>query len=96
MEELFEDVLTWDDVTWHLHRFGGREWRISGREIGHLHGNGVLDVLLPDKKSAAEAISLGRAVEHHTHPKTAWVSFTLKKITDVEVGKMLLREAMQV
>ena len=74
MESVFEEVLAWEGVTWHLHRFGGREWRVGPVELGHLHGNGVLDVLLPGKTAAEEAVSSGRAALHHTHPRTAWVS----------------------
>ena len=93
MEDLFEDVLTWDGVTWHLHRFGGREWRVLGREIGHLHGNGVLDIFLPDKRIAEEAIGSEEALEHHTHPKTAWVSIALETPPDADAAKRLLHRA---
>jgi Family of unknown function (DUF5519) len=31
-------VASWDGVTTHDHRFGGIEFRVGRRELGHLHG----------------------------------------------------------
>ena len=93
MESVFEEARAWDGVTWRLHRFGGIEWRVGGMEIGHLHGNGVLDVLLPNRKDAEKAIADGRAASHHTHPRTAWVSRPIRCAADVPPALGLLREA---
>ena len=32
-----EEVASWDGVTVHAHRFGGVEFRLGRRELGHLH-----------------------------------------------------------
>ena len=93
MEALFDDVSRWPGVTWHLHRFGGREWRIENEEIGHLHGNGVLDVLLPTRADADRAIAEGFALTHHTHPRTSWVSVPITTRADADAGRALLRQA---
>jgi hypothetical protein len=33
------EVASWPDVTVEPHRFGGREFRLGRRELGHLHGD---------------------------------------------------------
>jgi hypothetical protein len=95
MEALFEELRAWPGVTWHLHRFGGIEWRVGATEIGHLHGNGVLDVLLPDREIAEREIGAGRAREHHTHPRTAWISFPIRSSVDRFTATELLRTAFE-
>ena len=88
METLFETLTRWPGVTWHLHRFGGKEFRRHGRELAHLHGNGVLD--LPLTRARAEAvIAAGLAQEHHTYPGTGWVSL---QIETTEPALTLLRQ----
>jgi hypothetical protein len=46
--EIFEKVKTelmsWPGVTLQPHRFGGTEFRISGREMGHMHGGRFADL----------------------------------------------------
>ena len=94
MEALFEELRTWPGVTWRLHRFGGIEWRRGTVELGHLHGNGVLDVLLPSREAAERAIRAGRASEHHTHPRTAWVSVPIRSDAEIEQARGLMWEAL--
>lgn len=38
------EVLNWSGVTVEPHCFGGIEFRINNREIGHLHGNYLADL----------------------------------------------------
>ena len=37
------ELLSWPGVTVHDHRFGGMEFRVNGREMGHLHGDELAD-----------------------------------------------------
>ncbi len=46
-EAIERELLSWPDVTVGQHRFGGREFRIGKREIGHLHGSSVADLPFP-------------------------------------------------
>jgi hypothetical protein len=92
-EALVAEVGGWSGVRWQLHRFGGIEWRIEGREIGHLHGNGVLDVRLPTRAAARQAQEVGLACEHHTHPGSAWVSLSVRSHTDLPAALTLLQHA---
>lgn len=83
-------VLGWEGVTSVPHRFGGCEFRIGGREIGHLHGNGVLDLPFP-RAVKERLVAEGRGREHHTHPGTGWLSFPIQGQEDAAPALELLR-----
>ncbi len=59
-KRIVETLLTWDGVEAHPHRFGGTEFRIGRREIGHLHGDYLVDIPFP-KKVRDEIIANGLA-----------------------------------
>ena len=69
----FEEVCGWPGVTAGPHRFGGTEFRVNGREIGHTHGYALVDIPLPGNERDA-AIARGKASPHHIHPDSNWVS----------------------
>lgn len=73
-----------------MHRFGGVEFVIAGRELGHLHGNGLLDVRV-GHESARELIRTGRVEPHHVLGESAWISFWVQSIEDVPGAMDLLR-----
>ena len=43
-QKIHEAVLGWPGVTAHPHRFGGTEYRLSKRELGHIHGDYLVDI----------------------------------------------------
>ena len=72
-EQIKKAVGSWQGVTLHDHRFGGIEFRVSGREMGHLHGDALAD--LPFPKSVSEKLIMeGKAGKHHFVPQSGWVS----------------------
>ena len=48
-QEILATVSEWPDVEAHPHRFGGTEYRIGKREIGHIHGGALVDIPFPAK-----------------------------------------------
>lgn len=86
-------VAGWEGVTLSSHRFGGRQFDLGTRELGHVHGNGVVDVLL-DRSLQRQVVAGGRAVEHHTFPDSGWVSLQLSGPADVSAAVELLRLAL--
>ena len=38
-EVVKRELVSWLGVTVHDHRFGGMEFRVNGREMGHMHGD---------------------------------------------------------
>jgi len=84
------EVVSWDGVSVVPHRFGGREFRVGRRELGHIHGDALLDLPFP-LKVREQLVADGRAARHHILPDTGWVSFRIKKTEDVTRAIELLR-----
>lgn len=47
------ELLSRPGVTIHDHYFGGLEFRVNGREMGHMDGDMLADLLLFDARTAA-------------------------------------------
>jgi len=88
-------VTSWAGVTAAPHRFGGVEYVIGRREIGHIHGDQLVDIPFP-KKVRDEIVAAGRAQPHHILPETGWVSFYLREENDVEKAVTLLHESYEI
>lgn len=85
-------VLEWEGMAVQPHRFGGVEYLLGRREIGHIHGDYLVDIPFPTKMSA-EIVAAGRAMPHHIFPESGWVSFYIREEGDVEGTIGLLRES---
>lgn len=86
----FEEVCGWPGVTTGPHRFGGTEFRVNGREIGHTHGFAHVDIPLP-RAARDEAIARGKASPHHIHPASNWVSVRIADEASAKNAIELLR-----
>jgi Family of unknown function (DUF5519) len=91
-ERIIEAVEAWPGVESGAHRFGGVEFRLGRRELGHLHGNRLADLPFP-RRIRDELIAEGRAQAHHVLPDSGWVSFPIKGEEDVEAVIELFRMA---
>ncbi len=85
-------VSAWEGVTVHAHRFGGTAYHVGSREIGHVHGDGLVDIPFPTR-IRNDLVAAGQAVPHHILPESGWVSFYVKKPDDVEEAVALLRRS---
>lgn len=75
-ESIQREVASWEGVTAHPHRFGGTEFRLGGRELGHLH-EAWAD--LPFTARIREMlVETGRA-EPHRFGVRGWVSCDLDR-----------------
>ena len=72
-ERIAAEVSAWPGVETHPHRFGGLEFRLGRRELGHLHGDRFADIPLP-RRVRDEVIATGRARPHHLLPDSGWVT----------------------
>jgi hypothetical protein len=87
-EQLQRELLSWPGVTSGPHRFGGTEFRVDGREMGHLHGSSLADLPFPmDVRN--KLVSDGTAEPHHIMPQSGWVSFYIKEGTDADIKALL-------
>ena len=90
-----ETLLRWEGVSTAPHRFGGVEYRLGTRELGHIHGDHLLDIPFP-KKVRDEIVNEGLADPHHILPETGWVSFYLRMEEDVQSAIALLRRSYEI
>jgi hypothetical protein len=91
-EQVHSVALSWPGVTARPHRFGGTEYRLGRREIGHVHGDYLVDIPFP-KNVRDELIAAGLAEPHHILPKSGWISFYIKQADHVEQAIALLRRS---
>jgi Family of unknown function (DUF5519) len=89
-KQIIAAVASWPDVEIGLHRFGGVEFRVGRREVGHLHGDRIADLPFP-RRVRDELIAAGRALPHHVLPDSGWVTFRIQAPTDVEAAVELFR-----
>ncbi len=94
-QEIRQTLLQWPGVAAHRHRFGGTEYRLGNREIGHVHGDWLVDLPFPTKVRNA-IVAAGRAEPHHVLPESGWVSLYLREAADVEAAIGLFRESYEI
>lgn len=89
MKALVDEVSAWPGVTSHEHRFGGTEFRLGEREIGHAHWFGIVDIPFTTRLRDA-LIAAGRAEQHHFVPDSGWTTVRVSKHGE-ENARNLLR-----
>ena len=90
-DRIVAEVSSWDQVTTGPGRFGSTRFLVGRRELGHLHGDTVLDLPLP--KPVKQELLDGGVVERHrfTPPESGWASFRISGQGDVATAIGLLR-----
>ena len=71
IEKIKDQIMKWEGVTSGVHRFGGIEFRIGIREMGHVHGDKLADLPFP-MQIRNKLIESGRASPHHILPQSGW------------------------
>ncbi len=92
---IVQTLLAWEGVTQHPHRFGGIEFRLGTREIGHIHGDWLVDIPFPTKVRD-EVVANGQAEAHHILPNSGWISRYLRQPDDVETAITLLGRSYEI
>jgi MFS family permease len=94
-EAIKREILSWPDVTARPHRFGGIDFRVGAKEIGHLHGENMVDLPLPPNAALASSSNKltgvpkeGRETEgslppHDAYPESKWINYWIKGEDDV-------------
>jgi Luciferase len=87
-------VGSWPEVEVGAHRFGGVEFRLGRRELGHLHGESHADIAFP-RRVRDELVATGRAQPHRAIPDSGWVSVPIDRQDGVERALELFRMAYE-
>jgi Family of unknown function (DUF5519) len=83
IESIKKEILSWPNVSAAPHRFGGIEFRLNMRELGHIHGERVADLPFP-MKTRNELVNSGRVSPHHVLPQSGWVSYWINERNNEE------------
>lgn len=89
-ERIDAAVQGWPGITSKPHRFGGTQYTLGRREIGHVHDDNLVDIPFP-KSVRDRLVADGRAEPHHVLPQSGWVSIYLRREPDVDRAIELLR-----
>ena len=89
-ERIREVVAAWPDVSVAPHRFGGTEFRVGRRELGHVHGDRLVDLPFP-VRIREQLVGEGRAKPHHIMPESGWVSYWMRSADDAAGAIELFR-----
>ena len=81
-ERIVNEVSTWSGVTASSHRFGGTEFRLGKREIGHVHGDYQADIVFP-MPVRNQLVAEKKAEPHHILPESGWITFRFRNESDV-------------
>jgi hypothetical protein len=90
VDRLVSEVRSWPGVETAPHRFGGTEFLLGGREVGHVHRAGLLDVNFTRRLRDA-LVAAGHAEAHHVVPDSGWTSYRLRTEADLDGARRLLR-----
>ena len=74
IETIEKEILSWPYVTAGPHRFGGTEFCLNKKEMGHIHSEGLADIPFP-MKIRDELVNSGLVKPHHVLPQSGWVSY---------------------
>ena len=86
---VYKKISSWEGISVHEHRFGGIEFRLGRRELGHLHPS-FADLPFP-RKVRDELVADGLARPHHILPDTGWVTVPMRTSSEVENVIFLFR-----
>jgi hypothetical protein len=89
IKQVKAQALSWNGVTTGIHPMGGVEFLFQGKEIGHIHWNGDLDILM-GKKKTSQLLDTGKVIAHKFVPSVA-ITFPLEDGDDITYALALLR-----
>jgi predicted DNA-binding protein (MmcQ/YjbR family) len=93
-QQIYRTVTSWEEIAHGPHRFGGVEFRVGHREIGHVHGDNLVDIPF-SRALRDELVESGVAEPHHILPQSGWVSVYLRNASDVDRAIRLLRRSYE-
>ncbi|WP_433625420.1 luciferase family protein [Halomicrococcus sp. NG-SE-24] len=90
VERLVDEVSNWPHVTAGQHRFGGTEFRVGPREIGHVHAWWMLDIAYL-RKLRDVLVEEGQTRTHHLLAESGWTTYHVGSVDDYDHARWLLR-----
>ncbi|HEU5291092.1 MAG TPA: luciferase family protein [Cyclobacteriaceae bacterium] len=92
IDDIESEVLSWKNTSLQIHPYGGIQFNFNKRELGHIHGNGLLDIRF-SRRIKSGLIKERKAVPHHIFKNSGWVSFKIQTEEDKVSAIELLRNS---
>jgi hypothetical protein len=80
-DSIKKEILAWPDVTCNSYRYGGIEFRVNNRDMGHIHGEKLADLPFP-MEIRKTLIASGKVLPHIIYPESMWVSYIIRSEED--------------
>jgi MFS family permease len=80
-ENIKKEILAWPGVICNPYRFGGIEFRVNKRDMGHIHGEKLADLPFPIE-IRKDLIASGKVLPHIIYPESMWVSYIIRSEED--------------
>ncbi|MFZ0513416.1 MAG: luciferase family protein [Candidatus Nitrosopolaris sp.] len=77
-----EKILKWPGVTTEPNRFGGIEFLVDKKEMGHRERERLADLPFPIE-IRENLVASGQALPHHIYPESGWVSYWIRNSEDI-------------
>jgi hypothetical protein len=81
------------EVSLGIHRYGGIGFFVRGKEMSHIHGNGLLDCWVGRANRDRLVRENGGVTAHHLFPQSGWISFFVRGPGEVERALELIQIA---
>jgi MFS family permease len=81
-ENIKKEILSWPGVTSNPYHYGGIEFRVDKRDLGHIHGHKLADLPFPIE-IRKQLIASGKALPHIIYPESKWVSYIIHNEEDI-------------
>ena len=92
MDAIENEVCSWQHISVSAHKYGGIQFNFNKFELGHIHGNGLLDILL-SREQKSVLMKKYPVQDHHIFKNSGWISFWIKTPQDKQTAIELLRFA---
>jgi len=71
-ENIKKEIISWPGLTSSPYHFGGIEFRVNKRDMGHIHGEKLADLPFPIE-IRNDLISSGKLLPHIIYPESMWL-----------------------
>ena len=83
-------MLTLEDVEIHKIRYDAVGFFVAGRQLGHIHPGGHVDLPLP-QEFGEYLIDNGVVTHHRIHDDHGWFTHKIEKENDIDIARWLIR-----
>ena len=83
-------VSSWPGVSSGQPRVGRSQWRLGRRQLGHVHGDEMVDIPFP-KRLRDELVAAQQVEPHQGRPDSGWITLRIRNDEDLKWAVVLLR-----